>query len=51
MERISRRDADGDLFGLDELTLQVRSKLWELSESLTAHYFHHLTTPRLAASP
>jgi uncharacterized circularly permuted ATP-grasp superfamily protein/uncharacterized alpha-E superfamily protein len=47
---LSQRDAEGRFAALDELTEEVTTTLYELSEALTARYLTHLTASRLTAS-
>jgi len=50
MELISRRNADGDFAALEELVTDLKTTLWELSDSLTARYFSNLTACRFTTS-
>jgi uncharacterized alpha-E superfamily protein len=50
MEEVSRRDPDGHFPALDELSEELKSKLWDLSDALTSRYFSNLTACRLTAS-
>jgi uncharacterized circularly permuted ATP-grasp superfamily protein/uncharacterized alpha-E superfamily protein len=50
IQDLSQRDADGEFHALEELTYQLKTTLWELSDALTARYFSNLTACRLTAS-
>jgi hypothetical protein len=50
MADLSRRDTEGNFAALEELTNELKSTLWELSDALTARYFSNLTACRLTAS-
>ena len=50
MEDLSRRDPEGNFRPLDELADDVKTTLWQLSDTLTARYFSNLTACRLTAS-
>jgi uncharacterized circularly permuted ATP-grasp superfamily protein/uncharacterized alpha-E superfamily protein len=50
MEEVSRRDPAGHFPALDELSEELKSKLWDLSDALTSRYFSNLTACRLTAS-
>jgi uncharacterized circularly permuted ATP-grasp superfamily protein/uncharacterized alpha-E superfamily protein len=50
MADLSRRDTEGNFAALQELTNELKSILWELSDALTTRYFSNLTACRLTAS-
>jgi uncharacterized alpha-E superfamily protein len=50
MADLSRRDPDGHFPALVDLSEELKSKLWDLSEALTSRYFSNLTACRLTAS-
>jgi len=50
MEDLARRDDEGNLSALGELTQQVRGWLYDFSDALTARYLSHLTQSRLHSS-
>jgi uncharacterized circularly permuted ATP-grasp superfamily protein/uncharacterized alpha-E superfamily protein len=50
MEDLARRDRQGGFVALEELTDQLKRKLWEFSDTLTARYFSNLMACRLTAS-
>ena len=47
---LSMRGGGSRFLALEELLQETTSTLWELSDSLTARYFSHLTASRLSAS-
>jgi len=44
---LATRDADGDLFALEGLLLQLHTDLYDFSDALTARYLTHLAPSRL----
>jgi len=50
MSDLAKRDAEGKLGALGELTQQLRATLYDFSEALTARYLSHLTQSRLHSS-
>jgi len=47
MTDLARRDEDGKLNVLGELTQQLRATLYDFSDALTARYLSHLSQSRL----
>jgi uncharacterized alpha-E superfamily protein len=50
MADLSRRGDDGTLFALDELDAEVKTKLWELSDALSARYLTNIAACRFMTS-
>ena len=50
MEDLAKRDTEGHLSALGELTQQVRATLYDFSDALTARYLSHLMQSRLHSS-
>jgi uncharacterized alpha-E superfamily protein len=50
MSDLAKRDAEGRLSSLGELTRQLRGTLYDFSDELTARYLSHLTQSRLHSS-
>jgi uncharacterized alpha-E superfamily protein len=50
MAELSRRNPEGEFQALEDITNQIKSTLWELSDGLTARYFSNITACRLTAS-
>jgi uncharacterized alpha-E superfamily protein len=50
MPEFSRRSADGRFLALERHLEEIRSKLYEISDTLTVTYLSHLTASRLTAS-
>jgi len=49
-EDLATRDAAGNMGALEELTGQLKTDLYDLSDALTARYLSHLTPSRLTSS-
>ena len=45
---LAERDRDGNLPMLETIARQLKGTLYDVSEALSAHYFSHLTSTRLA---
>jgi len=50
MEDLATRGNDGSLAGLEDLTKQLKTDLYDISDALTARYLSHLTASRLEPS-
>jgi uncharacterized alpha-E superfamily protein len=50
MAELAHRDADASFRALEELSTELKTSLWELSDALTARYFSNLTACRLESS-
>ena len=50
MSDLAKRDAEGKLSALGEITQQLRASLYDFSDGLTARYLSHLTQSRLHSS-
>jgi uncharacterized alpha-E superfamily protein len=50
MTDLAKRDEDGRLSSLGELTQHIRATLFDFSDALTARYLSHLTQSRLHSS-
>ena len=49
-EALTERDSFGNMAGLEDISRQLKTKLFDLSEALTARYLSHLATSRLTSS-
>ena len=50
MEDLATRDAHGDMDPLEDLTKELKTDLYDLSDALTARYLSHLRPSRLTTS-